>query len=48
MTYIKTKDVETKDRLIEAGFTLLSKDGNTFIFANNCPFVLQNNRSRGM
>lgn len=42
MTYIKTKDIETKDLLIEVDFTLLSKDGNTFIFANDCSSTFMN------
>lgn len=32
--FIKTTDKETADKLIEAGFKLMSKDGNVYTFLN--------------
>lgn len=33
--FIKTKDEETKNKLIELGFILHSKDGEIYTFLNN-------------
>lgn len=33
--FIKTKDEETKNQLIELGFILQSKDGDIYTFLNN-------------
>mgnify|MGYP004567039909 CR=1 FL=1 len=33
--FIKTSDIETKNRLLETGFKLVSQDGNIFTFLND-------------
>lgn len=33
--FVKTTDSETKDKLLSAGFKLVSQDGNVFTFLND-------------
>lgn len=33
--FLKTSDIETKNRLLEAGFKLVSQEGNVFTFIND-------------
>ena len=35
--FIKTTDKETADKLISAGFQLVSQSGNVYIFLNQSP-----------
>ena len=35
--FIKTTDKETADKLISAGFQLVSQSGNTYTFLNELP-----------
>lgn len=34
MNFIKTKDIETKDKLIECGYVLLSEENGVYTFLN--------------
>lgn len=39
MNFIRTTDVETKDKLIAEGFELISQDRNGYIFLNSKPLT---------
>lgn len=40
--FVKTSDVGTKDKLLAAGFTLVSQDGNVFTFLNDARMTFDN------
>lgn len=40
--FIKTIDIETKDKLLAVGFKLVSQDGNVFTFLNDHSLTFEN------
>lgn len=44
--FVKTKDIETKNKLVEAGFKLISQDGNVFTFLNDHALNFDNKNNK--
>lgn len=44
--FLKTSDVDTKNQLIQAGFKLVSQDGNVFTFMNNRTLTFEDKNNK--
>lgn len=44
--FLKTSDVDTKNQLIQAGFKLISQDGNVFTFMNNRTLIFEDKNNK--
>nr|DAG26254.1 MAG TPA: hypothetical protein [Caudoviricetes sp.] len=44
--FIKTSDIDTKNKLIEEGFKLVSQDNGMFTFVNNNSITFENTNKK--
>lgn len=44
--FLKTSDIETKNRLLEAGFKLVSQEGNIFTFINDHSLTFEDKNNK--
>lgn len=44
--FLKTSDIETKNRLLEAGFKLVSQEGNVFTFINDHSLTFEDKNNK--
>lgn len=44
--FIKTSDIDTKNKLIEEGFKLVSQDNGMFTFVNNNSIAFENTNKK--
>lgn len=44
--FINTSDEETKQRLVDRGFKLISKNGSIYTFLNDCTLVFEDKNNK--